>query len=170
MTPLLVALDGMLTLLAGAAVCGLVGAHVTLMERVAAGAVLGVVLSSAATFVLALFAGLNDATVFAGPLWVMLVALAMSRWTGNPAGRWVATGRVTLARWSQRPPIAMAGVALVALVLAVLIYSRTVYQQNGSVLAGYETVWADWSQHLITASSFAVGGNIPPTNPLFSGT
>ncbi|MBV8301712.1 MAG: hypothetical protein JOY68_07300, partial [Candidatus Dormibacteraeota bacterium] len=56
MTPLLVALDGMLTLLAGAAVCGLVGAHVTLMERVAAGAVLGVVLSSAATFVLALFA------------------------------------------------------------------------------------------------------------------
>ncbi|MBV8300486.1 MAG: hypothetical protein JOY68_01015, partial [Candidatus Dormibacteraeota bacterium] len=136
----------------------------------AAGVVLGVVLSSAATFVLSLFAGLNDATVFAGPLWVVLLALATSRWTGNPARRWVATGRATLARWSQRPPIAMAGITVVALVLAVLIYSRTVYQQNGSVLAGYETVWADWSQHLSTASSFAIGGNIPPTNPLFSGT
>ena len=31
-------------------------------------------------------------------------------------------------------------------------------------------MWADWSQHLTTATSFAVGGNIPPVNPLLSGT
>ncbi len=31
-------------------------------------------------------------------------------------------------------------------------------------------MWADWSQHLTTAASFASGGNIPPVNPLFSGT
>ena len=43
------------------------------------------------------------------------------------------------------------------------------YDSLGNLNAGFETVWADWSQHLSTASSFAVAHNLPPQNPLFSG-
>ena len=50
------------------------------------------------------------------------------------------------------------------------IFAHTVYSDSGGLEAGYPTVWADWSQHLTTAASFASGGNIPPVNPLFSGT
>ena len=50
------------------------------------------------------------------------------------------------------------------------IFAHTVYTNSGGLEAGYPTVWADWSQHLTTAASFAVGGNVPPINPLFSGT
>ena len=50
------------------------------------------------------------------------------------------------------------------------IFAHTVFSDSGGLEAGYPTVWADWSQHLTTAASFASGGNIPPVNPLFSGT
>ena len=55
------------------------------------------------------------------------------------------------------------------MVLAAL-FAHAVYSTGGQLDAGYPTVWADWSQHLSTAASFAVGGNIPPQNPLLSGT
>jgi len=54
--------------------------------------------------------------------------------------------------------------------IVVAIFAHTVYTDAGGLEAGYPTVWADWSQHLTTAASFAVGGNIPPVNPLLSGT
>ncbi len=63
----------------------------------------------------------------------------------------------------------MATVAAVAALALVLLFSRAMYQDvTGNLLTGY---WLpDWSQHLITASSFSVAGNLPPQNPIMSGT
>jgi hypothetical protein len=169
-TPLLVLADALLTALAGAAVAGLVRARLTLVERVCLTVVAGVILSSAATFALALLASLTVATVLAGPLWITVMAMVASHWAGNPYETWRDATRAAMAAWRRRPPIAMFCIFWVSAVLLGLIYARTIFTQNGAVLAGYQTVWADWAQHLTTASSFAVAGNLPPVNPLFSGT
>ena len=84
----------------------------------------------------------------------------MARVVGGVARPLVAAHPVVLDRW--RWPAEQR--------IVVAIFAHTVYADAGGLEAGYPTVWADWSQHLTTASSFAVGGNIPPVNPLFSGT
>ena len=170
MTALLVVLDAALTLAAGAALSGLVRTHLTLVERALIGITTGLLVGTAATYGLSLLAGLDIATVLAGPALALVVALAVSLLTVNPR----ATGRASWVdsrdRWAQRIPwfsiLAMAGGGAVV----IAIFAHTVYSDSGGLEAGYPTVWADWSQHLTTASSFAVGGNVPPINPLFSGT
>ncbi len=60
--------------------------------------------------------------------------------------------------------------AAVSTVLFALLFVHTLSTDGaGNLNAGFLTVWADWAQHLTTASSFAVGHNLPPQNPLFSG-
>ena len=95
----------------------------------------------------------------------------MSSLTVNPRATWHAS-------WVEIPrPLGDSDVpwfsiaAFVGGTAAVIaIFAHTVYSDAGGLEAGYPTVWADWSQHLTTAASFASGGNIPPVNPLFSGT
>jgi hypothetical protein len=59
--------------------------------------------------------------------------------------------------------------AAAALAFAILFAHTLGVDAGGNLNAGFQTVWADWSQHLTTASSFAVAHNLPPQNPLFSG-
>lgn len=39
----------------------------------------------------------------------------------------------------------------------------------GGLRAGHIHIWGDWSQHLGDVTSFAYGGNFPPTHPRFTG-
>jgi hypothetical protein len=169
-TALLVILDAALTLAAGAALTGLIRTHLTLMERGLIGVITGVLVATGATYGLSLVFGLSTPTVLEGPLITLAGALAASLLTVDPRSTWYASWVESRDRWDQHRPyfsiiaLAVGGAAVTA------IFAHTVYSDAGGLEAGYPTVWADWSQHLTTAASFAVGGNIPPINPLFSGT
>ncbi|HEY6782794.1 MAG TPA: hypothetical protein VI296_06130 [Candidatus Dormibacteraeota bacterium] len=170
MTAFLVVLDAALTLAAGAALSGLVRTHLTLVERVAIGVTSGILVGSAATYGLALLAGLNTATALAGPALTLGGAVAVSLLTVNPRATWHASWVESRDRWAQRIPWFSIVAFLGGAAVVVAIFAHTVYTDSGGLEAGYPTVWADWSQHLTTAASFASGSNIPPVNPLFSGT
>ena len=139
-------------------------------ERVLIGVVVTVLVGSAATYALALVAGLSVATVLGGDALVVLAfgALCWRRreqvWTAWREG-WV---RLVLGqeRWYR---VGLGLTALVSTVLFGILFAHTLgVDGQGNLNAGFETVWADWSQHLTTASSFAVAHNLPPQNPLFS--
>jgi hypothetical protein len=169
-TAFLVILDAALTLAAGATLTGLVRTHLTLMERGLVSVTGGVLIGSGATYGLALLAGLNTATVLLGPALVLAAGLAVSLLTVDPRATWQASWVESRDRWAQRIPwFSIAALAGGAAVVAA-IFAHTVYSDASGLEAGYPTVWADWSQHLTTAASFALGANIPPVNPLFSGT
>jgi hypothetical protein len=169
-TALLVILDAALTLAAGAVLTGLIRTHLTIAERALIGLVSGLLLSSAATYGLSLLAGLTTATVIGGPLVVLGAALVGSLLTVDPRAAWYASWVESRDRWSQHIPWFSMATLVAGLAIVTAVFAHTVYSDPGGLEAGYPTVWADWSQHLTTASSFAVGGNIPPVNPLFSGT
>ncbi len=170
MTAFLVVLDAALTLAAGAALSGLVRTHLTLVERAVIGAICGLLVGTAATYGLSLLVGLTPLTVLAGPVITLLGGLVASLLTVDPRATWQASWVESRDRWARRFPwfsilaLAGGGAAITA------IFAHTVYSDASGLEAGYPTVWADWSQHLSTAASFATGANIPPVNPLFSGT
>ncbi len=170
MTALLVILDAALTLLAGAALTGLIRTHLTVVERALIGVVLGLLVSTSATYGLSLVFGLTTETVLIGPLVVLAGALGASLLTVDPRATWYASWVESRDRWAQRIPWGSMAMVALGTVAVIFIFAHTVYSDAGGLEAGYPTVWADWSQHLTTAESFAVGGNIPPINPLFSGT
>jgi hypothetical protein len=169
-TALLVILDTALTLIAGATLTGLIRTHLTLVERALIGVVSGLLLSTAATYVLTLLLGLSAATVIGGALLALLVALAGSLLTVDPRSTWYTSWVESRDRWSQQIPWFSIAALAAGVAVVTAIFAHTVYSDSGGLEAGYPTVWADWSQHLTTAASFAVGGNVPPVNPLFSGT
>jgi hypothetical protein len=169
-TAFLVILDAAVTLAAGAALSGLVRTHLTLVERLAIGLVSGLIVGTAATYGLSLLFGLDTATVLLGPLLTLGAALAISLLTVNPRATWHASWVETRDRWAAHVPWFSIAAFVGGGAVVVAIFAHTVYSDAGGLEAGYPTVWADWSQHLTTAASFASGGNIPPVNPLFSGT
>ncbi len=70
----------------------------------------------------------------------------------------------------RRHRVGLGAVAVAALLVFSLLFAHTLgTDADGNLNAGFQTVWADWSQHLTTMSSFAVAHNLPPQNPLFSG-
>ena len=105
-----------------------------------------------------------------GPLLTLAGALAISLLTVNPRATWHASWVELRDRWAARIPWFSIAAFVGGGVAVVAIFAHTVYSDAGGLEAGYPTVWADWSQHLTTAASFASGGNIPPVNPLLSGT
>ena len=123
MTALLVILDAALTLLAGAALTGLIRTHLTIAERALIGLVSGLLVTSAATYGLSLLAGLTTATVIGGPLVVLGAALAGSLLTVDPRAAWYASWVESRDGWSQHVPwfsiaALAAGVAVVTAIFA----------------------------------------------------
>jgi hypothetical protein len=169
-TALLVVIDAALTLAAGAVLTGLIRTRLTVAERALIGLVSGLLLSSAVTYILSLLAGLTTGTVIGGPLIVLGAALVASLLTVDPRAAWYSSWVESRDGWSQHIPWFSIAALVAGIAIVTAIFAHTVYSDPGGLEAGYPTVWADWSQHLTTASSFAVGGNIPPVNPLFSGT
>ena len=160
--------------LGGGALAGGVACELRLEERVALATVCGVVLGALATLGLTLVAGLSAATAVTGPLLLLLavpVVLLLRRRGPGPLASWRASLDDARARVRARDPEPwlMLGVAAVALGVFGYLFARTLYGRDGSIVAGYPTVWADWSLHSTLASSFVHAANLPPHDPLFSG-
>ena len=159
-------------LLAGAAAAGSVPrVPLRLEERVLVGLVTTVLVGSALTYLLALVAGISAATVLGGDL-LAFVCLAAPNVRRLPAvgAEWRRGWAELLSPAQRRHRLALVGVTAGALVLFGFLFAHTLGTDDaGNVTAGFETVWADWAQHLTTVSGFAVGHNLPPHDSLFSG-
>jgi hypothetical protein len=159
-------------LLAGALAAGsLPRIDLRLEERVLAGLVVTILVGSAVTYVLALLAGLNVATVLGGAALTVLGFGAVC-WRGRAAvpTTWRDGWRELCSRQRRRHLLGLMVVALLSILVFSLLFAHTLAVDSaGNLNAGFQTVWADWSQHLTTASSFATAHNLPPQNPLFSG-
>lgn len=155
---------------AGAAVVGLVRVPLGLIERLALVPVAAVIGGTALTIALALPLGLTVFTALAGPLLLLLGALGAATAVGDPRDPWRQAWARAAASWRERRPWAL--ILFVAALAAGLlaVYGHGIFEQRGSLVAGYATVWADWSAGHARATSFAAGGNLPPADPLFSGT
>ncbi|MFN2581386.1 MAG: hypothetical protein ABR498_01430, partial [Candidatus Dormibacteria bacterium] len=162
----------LLTLGAGVVLAGAVQTPLTLLERTLLAVVTGIIASSALTYAVSIAAGLSSATVLGGPSIVILTAVAARVFKRDALRSWRLSFAGARAFWRGDPSRAWGAVALsvVAMAIVAVIFARTLYSDSGALASGYTTVWADWSQHLTTASSFAVAQNDGFTNPLFSGT
>ena len=172
MTSLLLAAAIVLTLAAGAVVVGQVSAPLTLLERILIAIAAGMLFGGAAAYGIALLGGLHDWTVVSGPAAVLAAGVVPAVAGRNPLRPWSESARAARSWWAANPRTAWLAVGLGAAggAIVALIFVRTLSISDGALQSGYATVWADWSQHLTTASSFAVAQNLPPSNPLFSGT
>jgi hypothetical protein len=140
-------------------------------ERVLIGVVVTVLVGSAVTYLLALVAGLSVATVLGGSALTVAGFAALSARSPRAAlTAWQDGWAELVAPEQRRHRLGLAITALVAVLLFAILFAHTLgTDANGNLVAGFQTVWADWSQHLTTSSSFAVAHNLPPQNPLFSG-
>ena len=172
MTALELAVAAAVTLAAGAVLVGWVTAPLTLVERVLVAVVAGLLFGGATTYGLALLTGLHDWNVLGGPVIAAAAGLVPAVFGRNPLRPWLGSIHAARSFWEEQPRAAWLAVGLSAAAAAIvtLIFARTLSIGDGALQSGYATVWADWSQHLTTASSFAVAQNLPPTNPLLSGT
>ena len=142
-----------------------------LEERVLVGVVGALLIGSAVTYLLALVAGLNVASILGGSA-VTAAAAGGCSWRGRREA--VADWRRGWAQLTsperQRHRAGLAWIALISTALFALLFMHTMGTDSaGNLNAGFETVWADWAQHLTTTTTFAVAHNLPPQNPLFSG-
>jgi hypothetical protein len=140
-------------------------------ERILIGAVVSVLVGSVVTYLIALVAGLNVATVLgASALTAVAFAVVWWRRRAEVLASWQAAW-LELASPDRRGHLVGVGMtALAAVVLfSVLLAHALGTDAAGNLNAGFQTVWADWSQHLTTTNSFAVAHNLPPQNPLFAG-
>jgi hypothetical protein len=140
-------------------------------ERVLVGVVATVLVGSALTYLLALGAGLNVAVVLGGEA-LTAAGFAALGWRRRDAriAQWRDGWSELMSPEQRRHRIGLALTTFFATVLFVLLFAHTLSTDAaGNLNAGFLTVWADWAQHLTTAGSFAVGHNLPPQNPLFSG-
>jgi hypothetical protein len=159
-------------LLAGSAAAGsLPGVPLRFEERVLCGVVLTVLLGTALTFLLTLVVGLSAASALGGSA-IFAAAAAAVAWSrrGRALEEWRESWRELTMPANSRHRAGVAAMAGLAAVLFGLLFAHSLGTDGaGNLNAGFQTVWADWSQHLTTANSFAVAHNLPPQNPLFSG-
>lgn len=160
-----------LTGAAGAAVMGAVRLPLRLDERVALAAVVGVIATTLATLLLALFTGLSETVALVAP--VLVIAGAVTAGPGMGRGRlvepWRESWHESTTGEGRAQLFGTWAIALLALVSFGLLFAHTLFTSDGAIKAGYATVWADWSLHSTLASSFVHGSNLPPHDPIFSG-
>lgn len=152
------------SLLAGFGITLLSGLRLTIEERIFFGAVLGLMVVTAATFGFFLAFGM-------GPL---SLGLGLGLTTGLGAVGFLA-GRAGLAtelrefkaRWTSHPLSANYPWPLWLLLLICWTYTLHFFSQAyvldaQGLHAGYINIWGDWAAHLSYAGSFAYGDNRPP--------
>ena len=129
-------------------------------ERIVIGLVLSVVLVTVAGYLLALVLGLSV-------LVVLILTLA-----GLAAGTLVLRRHWSRLRADLQPmqsialPISIAVIGIVAGYL----FLRALHVTPEGWMAQYNNTWSDWSFHSSYATAFAYGHNLPPQDPIFSGT
>lgn len=152
----------------GFAVLGTVVSPLRIEERVAIAVVAAFVLDGIAVFLLSLPLGLGPPSILLAPVLVAGGSLGIARLLGmSPVTVWRDSWDG--ARGSVQIAVGMAGLACFAALCFSLLFSRAMFQDAaGDLVTGY---WIpDWAGHLITASSFSVAQNLPPQDPLMSGT
>jgi hypothetical protein len=164
------ALYWLLAAVAGGLVAGAVRLPMRVEERVALAVVTGLLGSALATLGLATIAGLRTTTVLAGPALLALLGLVACAFTGRVLDGWRQSIAEVPERWRSRELMVVSGVVVAAAVGFSVLFSHTLFTEDGAIVANINTVWADWSMHATTANAFALGQNLPPTNPIFSGT
>ena len=132
------------------------------LELLAYGPVVGLVGGSVLVLGLAVPFGLVAATVAVTAFCAVGTLLFWPRPLGGRLGEQV---RVQLARaGAELGPAAGLVLALLALRFAVL-WSGALVEDASGLWAGHEYIWSDWTVHLGDTTSFAYGGNFPPTHP-----
>ncbi len=142
-----------------------------LEERVLIGVVATLLVGSAVTYLLALLAGLGVGTVLGGGVLTAL-GFGVASWRSPRAAVvvWREGWTELMSPARRRHRIGLGLTAVAAVVVFSLLFAHTLGTDSaGNLNAGFQTVWADWSQHLTTENTFAVAHNLPPENPLFSG-
>ena len=161
MSVVLAALYVMAAAAAGICVLGFVDA-LTLPEAIAGGVAAGTVLCAMATLLLGSIFGMSTGVVWAGVLVIFAVVAILGRLTKRDVFVHVRRliGCVRRREFSWK----WLSLALALTVVFGFIFAHAIVDSNGSLAAGYPTVWADWQQHLSTESAFVVGGNVLPHN------
>lgn len=170
MTALLVLCDALLSIGAGAVIAEAAGLRLRLIERALVAVAVALVLAPAATYAIALLVGLGTGAVLLGPALLLIAGAVLLALRRDPLRCWRRELPDALGAWRRRPPWGMLAVTAFAAAVFGVLFGHTLYTQDGALVAGFQTVWADWSQHLSTEASFAVGGNVAGGNPLFAGT
>jgi len=165
-----VALLWLLTCAAGASVAGLVRVPLRIEERAAVAIVAGIELGSLCSLGTTLALGMNSPAVLLGPVVLLLICAGVSFGLGDLRDPWRESLAEVPERWRSRelwPPLALLVAAVVGFSV---LFAHTLFVTGQDINAGFSTVWADWSLHATAASSFASGHNLPPHDPIFSGT
>jgi hypothetical protein len=166
-----IALYWLLTAAAGGLVAGVVRVPLRIEERVALAVVTGVLGSAACALGLSTAFGIRQATALGGPVLLALIGLAGCALGGGVLDGWRQSVDEVPERWRSRELMIVGGVAVAAVAGFAVLFSHTLFTAaDGSIASNVNTVWADWSMHATTANSFALGHNLPPTDPIFSGT
>ena len=162
----------LLSAVAGAAIVGCIRLDLGMGERLLVSAVVAATLPPTLSFLLGLVWQLHPVVVWAGPLLVLAgVGIYLAVVPRELSKRWLEAWHASWQDWRSHSSIGMLIYAVVVIAFWSVILGRAlIVDPAGNLAAGYPTVWADWSQHLTLASSFAVAGNLPPQNPLFSNT
>lgn len=165
------ALYWLLTAIAGGLVAATVRAAMTVEERVALAIVTGVLGGALSALGFTTVAGMRTVTVLAGPALVAALAGTGLYVAGDGLRAWRQSIADVPARWRSRELVWVTVVTVAAVIGFSVLFAHTLFTtQDGAIQSNFATVWADWSMHATTASNFALGHNLPPTNPVFSGT
>lgn len=140
-----------------------------LLWRFAAGTVIGSAIFGTASFLLALFAGLNTGAVAAALIVSLLPVVLIFRGTWKKAfehDRAKAIGKLKGASGAKALRFAYyAGFLL----LFCLFFSQTMYQTPDGIYTGGSNNLGDLPFHLGAILSFTDGANFSPVNPSFAG-
>ena len=143
----------------------------TLLERFAYGAVLGIVAGTLALVPAATLLGFSPPVVLGtGVVSVVVAALLVvapggrRRGAGPPA----ALGERLRELVGRIDPWA-SGLGALLVVRWALLWSSALTLRPDGLWAGHEYIWSDWPTHLGIVTRFAFGGNFPPEHPLFAG-
>ncbi|MGH7639566.1 MAG: hypothetical protein ACREOL_01440, partial [Candidatus Dormibacteria bacterium] len=166
-----IALYWALAFLAGLALVDLLPLDWRLMERLAAGLLVGVVASSLLSLGLALWLGMGPGAALAAPAILLLLGgmAGLPLWRRRLGAQRTLWLERQLARWETAGERAGLLVALALGAGFYFLFTRAVQPEAGQLLANYPTVWADWSAHASYAQNLLLGHNLPPTDVLESG-
>ncbi|HXA27998.1 MAG TPA: hypothetical protein VN193_04550 [Candidatus Angelobacter sp.] len=164
------ALYWLLAAAAGGLVAGAVRVTLRVEERIALAVVIGLLGSAVCGLGLSTVFGIGRATALGGPLLLAVIGLLGCVLSGGVLDSWRESVAEVPARWHSRELMVLSAVVVVAVAGFAVLFSHTLFDENGAIVSNFSTVWADWSMHATTANGFALGHNLPPTDPIFSGT
>ncbi|HEY8109144.1 MAG TPA: hypothetical protein VIF43_04005 [Patescibacteria group bacterium] len=137
-------------------------------ERVFAGIPVGLAVGGLLGFVWALLFGMSAAAVAVPSALLSAGALAIG-WRSGIPDQVASEAKDFRKRWRGRwfRLGALAFLALAALLSTIMW--RALFEDGGSIYAGFGNVWGDWNQHLAQTTSFIHGDNFPPEQTALAG-